>query len=275
MSTCLINHISPRERPLLPNSRRARVQSNSRVLIVQSIRSPVERLAYARYPSKRGVITSFSANSRRRLITKLNLISRDSLPLFITLTYHEVWPDPLGVKRHLQAFYKRLRRRWPSAAMVWRIEYQARGAPHYHILLWGVPVAARDVIASIWSDIAGYCSHYHRLWHAGKLGNRHCVEVVRSWRGVMSYASKYLAKVVDCEDQHTGRYWGIMGSDSIPWDYIDVMLPFRAACALRRVARRLVSLRLSHSYTLYRGTLHRYVLYLARQSIIDNLAYPW
>jgi hypothetical protein len=41
-------------------------------------------------------------------------------------------------------------------------------------------------------------------------GNEHCVQAVRSWGGVKSYASKYFSKIEN--DTVGGRVWGIRGS---------------------------------------------------------------
>ncbi len=47
---------------------------------------------------------------------------------FLTQTYPAYFPDPHQAKAHLEAFLKRLERRYERFAAVWRIEPQRRGA---------------------------------------------------------------------------------------------------------------------------------------------------
>ena len=102
---------------------------------------------------KRGVIRRFSEASRRRLLRALSRTRRDQLPVFITLTYPDGFPgDPRVWKGHLKAWFKRLRREHPDAAGFWKLELKARQsglnqgeiAPHFHLLLWGLPEAWDD-----------------------------------------------------------------------------------------------------------------------------------
>src|SRR5208337_1169128 len=59
----------------------------------------------------RGEIQGFSSASRRRLLTTVLSVRNDaSLPLFVTLTYPNEFPDPKTSKRHLATFLKRLDR---------------------------------------------------------------------------------------------------------------------------------------------------------------------
>lgn len=87
----------------------------------------------------RGKILTFSKESRRRLMRLLNSVNRDevALPYFVTLTYHNTWPSSrAGRKKHLDAFQKRMERAYGKFAAVWRLEFQKRGAPHYHLLIF-------------------------------------------------------------------------------------------------------------------------------------------
>lgn len=54
---------------------------------------------------------------------------------FITLTYAKDFPiHARTAKRDLATLIKRLRRQFPGCGGVWRLEYQERGAPHFHII---------------------------------------------------------------------------------------------------------------------------------------------
>jgi hypothetical protein len=68
------------------------------------------------------------------------------------------------------------------------------------------------------------------------------VEVVRSMRGVLAYASKYLAKIDDdpaTEYESIGRCWGIMGRQHLPWSIVEQLtLSNEQGIRLRRAAVR-------------------------------------
>jgi hypothetical protein len=164
--------------------------------------------------SQIGRISSFSVRSRSRLNRKISMISHGYLPLFVTLTYHlDIPKDFEGYKTHLDSFYKALFRKFPRAGVIWKLEYQWRGYAHFHLFVWGVNEQdLKAFVPRVWNRIAGYGSADHLAWHQGTLGNgnEHCVQSVRSWNGVKSYASKYFSKVND--DKVGGRVWGVRGS---------------------------------------------------------------
>jgi len=170
----------------------------------------------------RTYIKGFSASSRRRLMVTIAKIRRDApLPLFITLTYPKVFPDGKSSKRHLDVFQKRLKRAFPFSGWIWKLEPQERLAPHYHFLLWGCDLESmRKFVPDAWYAIAGGGDNNHLLWHMGLCGrgNVHCVQQVRSFRGVWSYASKYLGKKFDVTEWgNVGRYWGVVNRENIPF----------------------------------------------------------
>jgi len=67
-------------------------------------------------------------------------------------------------------------------------------------------------------------------------------EAVRTWGGVRSYCSKYLAKLGDWEfmsDVPLGRQWGIFNRALIPWaQIVEVNLDNEVGNRLRRICRR-------------------------------------
>jgi hypothetical protein len=144
------------------------------------------------------------------------------LPAFVTLTYPDKFPEPGQSKRHLKMFFQRMRRSFAHGS-IWKLEPQERGAPHYHLLTWGCDLEElRSFVPGAWFDIAGGGDNLHLLWHMGKLGNGncHCVQPVRTWRGVWSYASKYLGKTFEVSgwgEKWTGRFWGVVNRDNVPF----------------------------------------------------------
>jgi hypothetical protein len=97
-------------------------------------------------PEPTRVVTEWSRKSRSRMTRRLAELDygpllRMGLRLpMTTLTYPGKWevvaPTGKAVKRHLDQFRKRFERAWGFAFVgIWKLEFQARGAPHIH--LWG------------------------------------------------------------------------------------------------------------------------------------------
>ena len=164
---------------------------------------------------------------------KLASIDREAvgcLPTFGTLTYPGEWPsDPKRWKRDLDAFGKRLRRRHPEASVIWKLEPQKRGAPHFHLLIFNVPRLDKTWLSAAWYAVVASNDVRHL-----RAGTR--IESIRSWRGVMSYASKYTAKVIDELPEGweaVGRMWGVIGRDNLPISVVRFGIDRRTATRLR------------------------------------------
>jgi len=184
----------------------------------------------------RGKIGGFSYSSRRRLMRTLGAIDkRADLPLFVTLTYPKEFPTDGKIwKLHLKKFVERFRYHFPEACGIWKLEPQKRGAPHYHMLVWGA--ARMDVllwVSQAWYEIVGSGDEKHLL--AGTQ-----VQKVRSWRGVMSYASKYFGKTFQVTGwDNPGRFWGVFHRDLLPWSEVyETDLTYRKAVEIMRCLRR-------------------------------------
>jgi len=181
----------------------------------------------------RGNITGFSNKSRMRLFKKLGKVDKSQLPIFITLTYPATFPTEKEIyKRHLDSFIKRLIYRFPKIAGVWRLEYQKRGAPHYHLMVWGLSEGKvlQRYISFIWYKVVGSGDEKHL-----KAGTQ--VKRVRSWRGVMSYAAKYMAKPDDISEFNCGRVWGMFNRSWLP---MSTVIIFEVSAKTVIVAMRLM-----------------------------------
>jgi hypothetical protein len=160
--------------------------------------------------AQRSAIEDFSHAARKRLLTLLQMVDRDTpLPLFVTLTYPMTWPDdPAEWKRHLDNFSKWMGRHYPSSSAVWKLEPQKRGAPHFHLLVWGAGFIPHRDVAEAWYKIVGSGDPNHLA--AGTEVRR-----VETRNGVAYYAGKYLAKT-DTPFQGVGRFWGIHRRSNLP-----------------------------------------------------------
>ena len=199
---------------------------------------------------RRGEVTTFTARSRLALLRVVNAIDQTVARVedfrFVTLTYPRQFPTAEASKRDLERWFKRLEREFGRVGLIWKLEPQKRGAPHYHLLVYSRSVSAEqllDFTVRAWHEIAGRGDPNHLLFHQGKLPkSRPCVETVREWRGVASYAAKYLGAIDkgggDEQWQHQGRYWGVRGRLLLPITYVREPLSPRAAVLLRRACVR-------------------------------------
>jgi len=161
---------------------------------------------------KRGKVTEFSDRSRRRLALLLHRLS-PAWGVFITLTVADASLSPQQVKPYA------LRRviDWLMGlgfeAVVWKQEFQRRGAVHYHLLglCWRKrpPWVKKRELAAKWG--LGFVD----------------VSFVDKGR-VVHYVSKYVRKPV-VDSTHTdisddgdvgfspGRFWGVRGRENLVW----------------------------------------------------------
>jgi hypothetical protein len=169
----------------------------------------------------------FSDRSRKRLTRLLHRLS-PAWGVFITLTVADASISPQQAKRRLWSITRWLRK-LGFEAVIWKQEFQARGAVHFHLLAFSwrrrPPWVERDELANRWG--LGY------VW----------VEFFDKGR-VLSYVAKYVRKPaalppegaspeavppadpVDLTDtaifeqddgQHPGRFWGVVGREALVW----------------------------------------------------------
>ncbi|MGH8093981.1 MAG: rolling circle replication-associated protein [Chthoniobacterales bacterium] len=143
-------------------------------------------------------------------------VVRSDLPLFCTLTYPSEWTWDVKLwKRHLKIFSQRFLRRWQHGGFVWKLEFQKRGAPHFHPFVWGISNCDyREFmhwISDAWNEIAGDGDPNHLL-----AGTR--IERLRHAKAAIRYVSGYASKTDQTRPgEKVGRYWGVVGRDRIPW----------------------------------------------------------
>ena len=189
----------------------------------------------------RGKVREFSRRSRTRLMQTICSIPVAHVGrglLFITLTYPRAWPgDWPAWKRHLDTLGKRMKRRFPDFGAVWKLEPQKRGAPHFHLLVVGVPFIAKQWLSRAWFEIV-------RSGDARHLAAGTQVQLARSHRGVVSYAAKYTAKREQLPaswQNGVGRFWGVIGREQlgIVWRWAPLIQhQYYAACRIVRACIR-------------------------------------
>jgi len=165
---------------------------------------------------RRRVITRLSRRARQRMSFEFNNV--DGPDHMITLTWPSEFPgDGREVKRCLKNINRRLVRcGWRG---VWILEFQGRGAPHFHLFVSCGRVlrscerqAFKAWLSRAWFDIVGSGDDKHL-----RAGTR--FERLRSGN-LSGYARKYgeklIQKDVPAEFYNVGRFWGRVGRPSVP-----------------------------------------------------------
>lgn len=183
----------------------------------------------------RGEITDFTAGSRGRLFDLFHKLEWRKNAIFITLTYETLEYTCAEAKSHLRSFFKRIERRVGKENMVWiwRMEFQERGAVHFHIICPELPFIAKEKIQAMWGDITGTVRPFTRI------------EMIYSNKKLMNYVSKYVAKVNPPEisggfnlptylaayqhkhGDNIGRVWGVENRKNLNYAPLEeIELPF-------------------------------------------------
>lgn len=157
--------------------------------------------------------------------------------------------DPPMWHEKAKAFRRRLEREYGDRFMgaVWKKEFQARGAPHYHLVVFFRPGRGPDPnhfarwVAGAWNEVVEP-GDVHNLRHGArvqKVTNRSGSQM----RALMRYLGKYMAKqFMGCIDDQgellpVGRIWGIWGE--VPAEVMaDVRIGFMEHVALCRRLRK-------------------------------------
>ncbi len=193
-------------------------------------------------------VRGFSSKARREMMNFLNSINierANTPPLLITLTYPDHFPTNQTIwTEHLnRRFRRRLGRRFPGAAAIWRKEFQQRKtgenagkwAPHFHVLLFveAEPSQLYEWLSRAWYESCGRICDDHLV-----SGTQ--VHTVRSWDGVKRYAAKRLDKVEQLAESvpSPGRSWGKWNADALPIEEQHDRLSYDQAVMLRRVLRK-------------------------------------
>lgn len=186
----------------------------------------------------KSAIVKWSAKSRAGMVARLLTLDYSSMmsnanlpPAMITLTYPNEWqtlvPDGATAKKHLRLFQKRFAYEFKQPLVgCWKLEFQRRGAPHFHILC--VPplgVNFRSWLSETWTEIVNPLDVEEREKHLSAGTGLDYTEGLRSYdpKRVAVYFSKHSsASFGDKEyqnrppelwtnSQSVGRFWGYWG----------------------------------------------------------------
>ena len=173
----------------------------------------------------RGDITRFSYSSRRRMLSRMGELKKDSPSLFVTLTFPDTFEgeaSPEMWRVYFRRFVERMRRRYPEVGYLWRLEVEPRKSgknkgvfmPHYHMLLMSNEKMSMNSLENFMSQ-AWYESV--RSGDERHLDKGVYIRKPKNFRHCLGYVSKAMGRV-GRDAGYTGfRWWGIINSALLPW----------------------------------------------------------
>lgn len=186
---------------------------------------------------KRSAITGFSSASRRRLFKLCAAIPWDVFgrSSFVTLTYpREFTLDGERVKRDLDNFRRAVDHEYGTPRGVWKMEFQRRGAPHFHLTLAGIEDTNqfRGWVSDTWFRIVGSGDEKHR--RAGTQVQRLKANPAAYFAGYVGFSkgSKEYQHYAPEGFTDLGRFWGVWG---IRPEWLSIELDDVQFVELRRV----------------------------------------
>ena len=202
-------------------------------------------------PVRRGAVTRWSSDSRRRFMKRFLEYHRlwsdpDRTNVFVVLTYGRRWSRSCSehdgctcsAHRDLSAFKKRLGRGFQGTLGCWLLEFQDRGAPHWNLMLSFPPgfvvdeEALKRELARDWVEVSGLggSTRDHRLQRGLHLETVKDIlladgEVITGADAVGLYMAGEFGKVAQKRTprgvQATGRWWAFFGDRELLASYRD------------------------------------------------------
>lgn len=243
----------------------------ARQLHTQLVRDPFSNSQRA-LTSLRGDIKGWSDKSRANMlksVASVDFSDWDKATVgMVTLTLPKSWetlcPDGATFKNMRRTFFKRLVRRWGvgSDACIWKMEFQRRGAPHFHfcMVIPGRGAEFREWALAAWAEIVG-SEGRDRKWHRRRGVSVDFPQFAEGGSfdpgSIALYFLKYAGKQADGrskEYQNTppqhwlerpgsgpGRFWGIIGLTKTGEE---VQLTEAQYIKARRIMRKMVDARI-------------------------------
>ncbi len=162
----------------------------------------------------RSSIYSFSENSKRNL-KRTVINSQYEFVSQFCLTFHQYWPaDGKELKRMLNTWLTLCRKKIDNFKYIWILEFQERGAPHFHVYMnQEVSDSLRYFLAISWCRLTNPKMDDIDLEKTTQFRfHDHSKNFIAWDMGSGSYLCKYLDKerqkdVPECFE-NVGRFWG-------------------------------------------------------------------
>ncbi|MCW2787152.1 MAG: hypothetical protein JWP74_3669 [Marmoricola sp.] len=186
-------------------------------------------------PAPTAGIRAWSRKSRSRMVERLAQL--DYAPMFVlggrlamvTLTYPGEWlsvaPDSATCHKHLLALRRRFERRYDRPmVVVWKREFQRRGAPHYHLMMCPPAGDFRAWLSKAWASIVNHADPTQRARHAlagtgvdyaegARYRDPKRAAVYFSKHGAFSAKEYQNEAPEEWGDGSVGRFWGLWHLD--------------------------------------------------------------
>lgn len=190
------------------NSREIKIYSN----LIRISKSPSAIVKIKKEEHKRGIITNFSERSRHRMQKLIAMLEVDKLdyPTFNTLTFHNLNAiSATKSKYYLAQYCKKIKRLYPNAAWIWRMEYQKRGTIHFHLILFlstkekiNLNEYQKNQLISFWHSVTCEESKHHLIYGCN-------FTKIKDFKHLLLYVSKYACKIDSTfQTKSDGRHWG-------------------------------------------------------------------
>lgn len=246
------------DQPLTARASAVRIEAQGSVFVMR-LADPMLRMKKRRRV-RRGQCNGFNRGCRRRMLERFGRLKYHGLTVFLTLTSCKIL-SPFVAKQCLDRFLKRVRRRFPQASGIWRMERQKRGAPHFHLVLFNLPKWDKREVQRVWGEVIEEEKPFTRI------------EGVDSWGRVIGYVAKYVSKADPAGEgprsrpvgggetpagvsvgssllhnspqegegeKGSGRWWGIFNRKALPFGHLHQIEAEAGQWVFRmkRVARR-------------------------------------
>ncbi len=194
---------------------------------------------------KGSIIDGYSRESRNRFLKFLLSIDYEKMgaPLFVTATYPgEYLNDPRVWKRDLKTLVERLKRRFPNCIVIWRLEPQKRGAPHFAMFIWGCEEfetrEGKKLFSKMWYEIVG--SKDERHLRAGTN-----IQQETDIKKRIFYMAKYITKKEKGGEKQefdypVGRYWGVYNKEGLSINIEQIEIDKEIFYRTKRIIRKML-----------------------------------
>ena len=155
---------------------------------------------------------------------------------------HDELKDWKFYKAHLKAYWIAFLRKFPDASGFWKLEFQKNGRPHYHCVVFGLAFDRSE--EKLEEFVKWHSAKWFRVVGSGlekhlNAGTR--AEFPKHTEAARNYISQYAAKQEQQCAGFTGRYWGQVNKEKIPFaPAVETLLTDRFAVLTARILRKLV-----------------------------------
>lgn len=183
---------------------------------LQDIRT-IQRSARGQSDDRERSVDIACKRARKMIRLKCKAIRADHM---ITLNYRDNVQDLERAQRDLQKFVRRMSKLKSNAIRGFKyvlvIEYQKRGAIHFHIAVHGWQDV--DIVRAVWYEVVGRAQGQIDVRGPKSKGDKR----IRGVHQLAQYLCKYISKDLETTELNKKRYWSSKGIDVPERETVDV-----------------------------------------------------